>query len=387
MGHFERELQERLPAWVEDGILEPAQAERLRARHPVQDDRGGRTVRVLVTLGAVLVGVGLVLAVATNWRHMGQAVQVVLLLTVAATAYVGGWFLDQRRHARATGQALYLVGGAAFGGTIFLVANIYHLPADNPWLILAWMAGVFPPAYALRSVPLAVLGVALVPFWIMFQFMFDLDDGHLAWGALLFLAAGWIMMALAAAHPAKPGGRLPPFRLPYQVAGLLLATIPVFVLTFPDRLPHLFETYSGRPYTPPVEDLVFILAGLVAAVALALRTARREGPMGVAPLGILVGTGLIAVVFAEPVLVNLVYPAALIGLMLLAVQVRDEMLFTIMIALFVAEVFGRYVEFIADMGNASVAFIIGGLLLLGVGYGAERLRRHGRRRIHEVAHA
>jgi uncharacterized membrane protein len=45
------------------------------------------------------------------------------------------------------------------------------------------------------------------------------------------------------------------------------------------------------------------------------------------------------------------------------------------IVFFVIDLSTRYIELTVDMLDTSLAFIIGGLLLLGVGYGMERARR------------
>ena len=45
------------------------------------------------------------------------------------------------------------------------------------------------------------------------------------------------------------------------------------------------------------------------------------------------------------------------------------------IVFFVIDLSTRYIELTIDMLDTSLAFIVGGILLLGVGYGMERARR------------
>jgi uncharacterized membrane protein len=69
------------------------------------------------------------------------------------------------------------------------------------------------------------------------------------------------------------------------------------------------------------------------------------------------------------------YGIATILLLVFAVQDRYEPFFILGLFLFVVELGGRYVEFLADLANPAIVFIVGGLLLLGVAAALEAVRR------------
>ncbi len=388
MARFANELHDHLPDWVQDGIINEQQAKALRSRHPVES-RKDRTVQIIIGSGAALVAVGLILFVATNWTSIPDAIRIGLLLLVAGAAFAGGWSMIERKHAAKTGHGLYLIGGVTYGGLIFQIANTFHLPADNPWLVLLWMAGLWPLAYVLRSHALNILAITLAPIFTLLLFFFELDLEHPAWGIAVFVALGAALHGIALLHPARANG-LPGFRNPYLITGILATQIPFFVLTFMPDAQDWNDSFA-RALHQPSEAVVPALAGIWLAAGLAIAAAasfgawRKGRPMDIAVLAVAVVPVMLALLIPSDLLANLLFPAALIGIMVLAVQAKDEPAFTMGLILFVVELIGRYIEFVADAANPSLFFIVGGLLLLGIGYGVERLRRRVVKDIREDA--
>ena len=115
-----------------------------KAAHARESSISG--VAVMLILGAVLVGVGILSFVASNWDAMSHALRIVIILVAMVASYAGGWIVMRRGHS-ATGRALVLLGTIIFGAGIMLVGQMYHvhthwINAFNLWLIgaLAMMA-------------------------------------------------------------------------------------------------------------------------------------------------------------------------------------------------------------------------------------------------------
>ena len=86
----------------------------LRTRGARRDARADRRASIS-SVGAVVVGLGVVLFVAANWDGMPRPTRVVLLLALVAAAYAAGYVLRERRGTHPhVGEALYLLGGLAF---------------------------------------------------------------------------------------------------------------------------------------------------------------------------------------------------------------------------------------------------------------------------------
>jgi uncharacterized membrane protein len=72
---------------------------------------------------------------------------------------------------------------------------------------------------------------------------------------------------------------------------------------------------------------------------------------------------------------NLLLVLLIFGSIVLGIINRREALINVGIIFFVIDLSTRYIELTVDMLDTSLAFVVGGLLLLGVGYGMERARR------------
>ena len=73
--------------------------------------------------------------------------------------------LKTRDHA-AIGEALWIVAAAAFGGSIALIGQMYHMTGDEASAMVTWGAGTALAAVALRSNPLTVAAVGIAEAWL-----------------------------------------------------------------------------------------------------------------------------------------------------------------------------------------------------------------------------
>ncbi len=117
-------------------------------------------VSILVILGAVLVGVGILSFVASNWEVMSNAVRIVILLVAMVSAYAGAWQLLQRGH-QATGRAFVLLGSIIYGASIMLVGQMYHVQTNWTNAFSLWIIGVLAMTMYFVSLSHAVLASLL----------------------------------------------------------------------------------------------------------------------------------------------------------------------------------------------------------------------------------
>ena len=75
----------------------------------------------------------------------------ILMFGMIATAWAGYYLAYERKNYQWTGQALLFVNILIFGASIFLVAQIYHLPLTFWWGALIWFTGAALFAYILQS--------------------------------------------------------------------------------------------------------------------------------------------------------------------------------------------------------------------------------------------
>jgi uncharacterized membrane protein len=126
-----------------------------------REDTQKRTIRVIVTLGAIFIGVGIFSFVAANWQEMARPAKVGIILTAMLISYGAGWYLKEKAGLVKTGGALILLGAITYGAGIFLVAQMFNIRANWPDGFILWMLGTIAMAFAVKSYPLFYLAVPL----------------------------------------------------------------------------------------------------------------------------------------------------------------------------------------------------------------------------------
>ncbi len=126
-----------------------------------KEDTHKKTVKIIVTTGAILIGAGIFSFVAANWRDLGSVAKVGFITISMTVAYVTGWYLKERMKMPKTGGALVLLGTIIYGAGIFLVAQIFNIRANWPDGFILWMLGTIIMAYATETFPLFYLSILL----------------------------------------------------------------------------------------------------------------------------------------------------------------------------------------------------------------------------------
>ncbi len=191
---------------------------------------GGATTLV-VTLGGLLVAVGIVLLVAANvdYEQVGPlarflAIAAIWLAAVAA-AELGVVRIAALRPLRGPLRALAV---AAYGATIFQAAQSLQVPSFEAGLIAAWSLGSLAYAYAVSSVGALVLAIAAGVAWYAFALDERVDTGTaLVLGLALPVP---LLLAVAAAHARTSQA---PLGAPWRVVGALLGLAGLFLAAIP----------------------------------------------------------------------------------------------------------------------------------------------------------
>ncbi len=159
-GFLSRETQD----WVVDGLISPEQAAAIRARYPEAPAAASWTMVLFSCLGAVLLGLGLILFFAYNWDDMSKYAK----LGVVFAGLTGTHFLADRLTKREMGrmaEGIHLLGTMFFGAGIWLIAQIYHLNEHYPNAFFVWALGALAMAWARPSVPQGILAAVLLIVW------------------------------------------------------------------------------------------------------------------------------------------------------------------------------------------------------------------------------
>lgn len=169
-----------------------------------KEDISKKTIRLIATIAAVLVGAGIFSFIAANWLEMGKPIKITIILISMIIAYGAGWYLKEKSKLQKTSEALILLGSIIYGAGIFLVAQMFNMRANWPDGFILWMIGTIAMAFAVESyslfylaIPLGIIAIIGHPFGIFTGFGYD---SFLLTSSFLLLTAtiitfltGWIV--------------------------------------------------------------------------------------------------------------------------------------------------------------------------------------------------
>ncbi len=160
-------LVAQLDDWVAHGVISHEQARAIRARYPEPPAATPWGMIIFTGIGAVTIGLGVILLFAYNWAEMTKAAKLAIVFSALALAHGAGIVLYRGAGwRRAMGDTLCLLGTMLFGAGIWLVAQIYHIDEHYPNAFLVWSLGALALAWVMPSVMQGMLAAVLLTIWV-----------------------------------------------------------------------------------------------------------------------------------------------------------------------------------------------------------------------------
>ena len=162
---FREQLRRELQNWQTDGIISPEQSTIISQRYELdQQRRESRNYLLfaIYVIGAVLIGAGFISFVAAHWDEISAVYKIVLIVSVMLGCHILGCYLWKiSARSPRLGHALIVLGTLIFGANIGLLAQIFHIKVDFYNGLFAWAVGAVVMAYALESVPNAIIAIII----------------------------------------------------------------------------------------------------------------------------------------------------------------------------------------------------------------------------------
>jgi uncharacterized membrane protein len=147
-------LYRELPGLMNDGVLTAEAAEKLRAYYGEIREASKKRIALIAfsALGALLVGLGIILLLAHNWDELSRSVRTVLSIApmLLGQALVA-WSLVKKKESVAWREGAAIFLSLAIGSSISLVAQTYHISGDAGRFFLTWMLLTVPLVYLLDA--------------------------------------------------------------------------------------------------------------------------------------------------------------------------------------------------------------------------------------------
>ncbi len=388
----------QIEGWLSEGTITREQADKMLqdATENQKTESSNKFIIAISTIGAILLGVGAILFIASNWETIPDLVKTIILVGSTFGSYYAGYnFKYQKKNLPKVGSSLLFLGGILFGATLFLLAQIYHIEANNHTIVLLWLISILPFVYAFTSVEMAGLVALLFYIWVtlfalgdtslsIFGFSGSSGAGNFFNLPVLYLISGITLFGIGGLHYFSD--RLKKVARIFRLSGLRVAMMALFLLSF-RFFSGNYNGYSIRGEALPSESFAIMLAILVVLAAITVFVNIMYNPAKSTSSHIEYYTALVLAVlglifFNFPTDNNfyvLLFNLVLAGLIFLLLQqgyLRQDMtIVNLGISFFVIFIIAKYFDFFWGLLDRSVFFIAGGIVLVAGAVYLEGKRR------------
>ena len=382
-----------IPKWESHNIISSEQGKKIRALYKAGEEEGvgGKLVPFIAIFGSLMIGAGIILFFAMNWSTIPKAVKVFSLLGFLLAFYHLGYLMKFSKGTfPKVGEALIFLGAVLFGANIALIGQIFNISAHWPNMFLFWALGALAIAYCAASLTSLYVGLITLLIYVGTESLYwfeKIDSFYHAEYAffLIFLSLGVLYFTVGSLHEKKDSART--MRYPYHLIGSSLILMACYLLSF-KWFGEGFGRYSGS------NDLLFtsqfwailLFTSAICAIALIYHfMTRKKGEVlefyEVFILALLLVFSPAVVLLAKvnywfvPVLFNIILFLLIVASVYLGHEKREKTLVNLGMAAFGVALVSRYFEYLWDVLNGYLFFIIGGFLLIGLSIILEKKRR------------
>lgn len=385
--------EQALEYWQKKGLLTAKKAEELRdalSTDSHMSEHGmPRAVSIFATIGAVLVGLGILLFIGSHWANMTPLMRIVVLITGYCVVALAAFTTEKRQWNR-TSEALWLLTDIVFGANIMLLAQIFHYSLtywQGPFL---WMIGTLAMGYARQervhaylAVPLGILALGWIdsgPGWFIGGQMNFLGSANNILPVLSLLGMGLIFGALLA----KDTVRWNFLSEALQRYGMILSIVPVLISTMDISIPKEIFSMGGTAKQYIIIVCTYGLSVLIFWKNMISKTELKVYTLTTLALfGILLlqrgGQSIVGYTLENNSLLYFLYVLVVFAFSLwsvwLGMLIQSAKLFNIGIFATALIIVIQYFSWTFILLDKSLAFILGGILLIVMTIFIEKKRR------------
>ncbi|MCB8818505.1 DUF2157 domain-containing protein [Desulfosporosinus shakirovi] len=304
-------------------------------------------IQVVVTIGAILVGLGVLSFIASNWDGISHFIKLLIIFGAFCGVNLAGYMLTENNPR--TGRSLIYLGTLVYGAGIFLIGQMYNFGGDFPTAFLLWSIGVLPLAFQLKDKYLMLLANCLFGVYLLGSF--DQGFPYAGWAGvpITYLAFYYFNKSRLLLFFANLTSLSFIFQiaLRYEAEGLHVALLFFFIGLVMYGAQHNFE-----------QDIFKVQGNILFGVTGVILTFPDIWDV----LVNVQSTRLVSILFAlafVAVLFFLIRKGNLISLIFVCITI-----------------FRYYTDTIAFLPK-SLFFVVGGLLLLAFGFYFERMKTKG----------
>ena len=186
-------LASELPKLVDDGVISSDAADKLREHYGEVDPNSGRRIALTICsiLGSLLIGAGIILLLAHNWRELSRSTRTILSIApLAISQILALWVLWSGRDSAAWREGVATFLTLSIGASISLVAQTYHIHGDLGSFLLTWSVLSLPLVYLMNASFPAIIYLVGITSWSGYE-QSSAEHAVMFW-PLQWCRANWI---------------------------------------------------------------------------------------------------------------------------------------------------------------------------------------------------
>jgi uncharacterized membrane protein len=297
--NFQQKLRREAQLWRDEGLISSSQYQDLAKRYRFNNLEAAardRFVMMVISLGGILLFLGVLTFVAANWQVWSREVKFILMMSLFLSTSITGFYTwtqsrpssyegNKQKGQRLLGEGLLILSAFILGANIVLMAQIFNINGSVPQLFFAWGFGVLVMAYSLSLNSLGIMAIVLIQigYWTGREELWVASSSDWNWVRLAvrhmpllswllfvplayFCRSRWIFALAAIVFAVTLQLNLNPLPLlnyadiaPW-VASFALALPPALFWSYDDLL---FPTINYRLFQPLARNLALIFFGLV----------------------------------------------------------------------------------------------------------------------------
>lgn len=386
--------QKQINKWLEDGLIDEYQAKAMLYDEGQTKEKksklkqyvaSAKITRIITIIGAVLIGLGAVLFVSSNWKRIDNIFKLAILTSSIISIFALGFYLKyDKKKMPIVGESLIFLSTLVLGASIFLIQQMYGLQANSDILVLIWLVCVFPLIYIFRLASITALSCLISLYWL---YLFVLKDVINSSASLpvLYVLSGVFLFAFGSVHYVSENfikvGRT------FRLAGIKVIMVSLFLLTFNTFAGGFSEKSLGQMAGfNNVFSIIFIVLSILTAVFIVInwflnKERLTTSKIELAASSILVFISLIFFLIPAStnfylLLFNFVIAGVILTLITVGIRISDMSIVNIGIFWAVVLIIVRYSDWFWDLLPRAVFFIVGGSLLILGGVFVEKKRRN-----------
>lgn len=153
---------------IKAGIISQETADKIQKYYKSKNEESNNSKLFIVfgVLGAILVGLGVILIISHNWDELSRATKTLFAFLPLVIGQILGVFVMLKK----SKSTAWREGVAAFiffavGASIAMVSQIYNIPGDLKDFMLTWMLLCLPLVYVMKSSIASLLYIAGITFY------------------------------------------------------------------------------------------------------------------------------------------------------------------------------------------------------------------------------